>query len=408
MSFRSLEGKRVVLGVTGSIAAYKAAELASSLAALKADVHVAMTPSAVHFVGPATFRALTGHTPLTGVFDEIEERTVAHVALVENADLLVIAPATGNIIGKIANGIADEIVSTLAMAAPCPVLLAPAMNTHMWTNPIVIANVDRLRNMGYHFVDPVAGRLACGYEGVGKMAPVERILEAVERLLLGAARHDWEDVPVLITAGPTREPIDPVRYLSNYSTGSMGFAIAAAAQERGAEVTLVTGPTEMQPPDVTRLVRVQTASEMLEAVRNHFGSCRVLISAAAVSDFSPVKSPRKLKKLEQEGERRTLELHQTPDILAEMGRQKQNQILVGFALETEDLITNARQKLEGKNLDMIVANSAGEGEQPFGPGPSKVRFLTRGGEDHPLPMMSKQEIAEHLLTFIRERFLQRG
>jgi phosphopantothenoylcysteine decarboxylase/phosphopantothenate--cysteine ligase len=230
----------------------------------------------------------------------------------------------------------------------------------------------------------------------------------VERLLLGAARHDWEDVPVLITAGPTREPIDPVRYLSNYSTGSMGFAIAAAAQERGAEVTLVTGPTEMQPPDVTRLVRVQTASEMLEAVRNHFGSCRVLISAAAVSDFSPVKSPRKLKKLEQEGERRTLELHQTPDILAEMGRQKQNQILVGFALETEDLITNARQKLEGKNLDMIVANSAGEGEQPFGPGPSKVRFLTRGGEDHPLPMMSKQEIAEHLLTFIRERFLQRG
>ncbi|MGQ9808322.1 MAG: bifunctional phosphopantothenoylcysteine decarboxylase/phosphopantothenate--cysteine ligase CoaBC [Armatimonadota bacterium] len=408
MSFRSLEGKRVVLGVTGSIAAYKAAELASSLAALKADVHVAMTPSAVHFVGPATFRALTGHTPLTGAFDEIEERTVAHVALVENADLLVIAPATGNIIGKIANGIADEIVSTLAMAAPCPVLLAPAMNTHMWTNPIVIANVDRLRNMGYHFVDPVEGRLACGYEGVGKMAPVERILEAVERLLLGAARHDWEDVPVLITAGPTREPIDPVRYLSNYSTGSMGFAIAAAAQERGAEVTLVTGPTEMQPPDVTRLVRVQTASEMLEAVRNHFGSCRVLISAAAVSDFSPVKSPRKLKKLDQEGERRTLELHQTPDILAEMGRQKQNQILVGFALETEDLITNARQKLEGKNLDMIVANSAGEGEQPFGPGPSKVRFLTRGGEDHPLPMMSKQEIAEHLLTFIRERFLQRG
>lgn len=408
MSFRSLEGKRVVLGVTGSIAAYKAAELASSLAALKADVHVAMTPSAVHFVGPATFRALTGHTPLTGVFDEIEERTVAHIALVENADLLVIAPATGNIIGKIANGIADEIVSTLAMAAPCPVLLAPAMNTHMWTNPIVIANVDRLRNMGYHFVDPVEGRLACGYEGVGKMAPVERILEAVERLLLGAARHDWEDVPVLITAGPTREPIDPVRYLSNYSTGSMGFAIAAAAQERGAEVTLVTGPTEMQPPDVTRVVRVQTASEMLEAVRNHFGSCRVLISAAAVSDFSPVKSPRKLKKLEQEGERRTLELHQTPDILAEMGRQKQNQILVGFALETEDLVANARQKLEGKNLDMIVANSAGEGEQPFGPGPSKVRFLTRGGEDHPLPMMSKQEIAEHLLTFIRERFLQRG
>ncbi|BCW97862.1 MAG: bifunctional phosphopantothenoylcysteine decarboxylase/phosphopantothenate synthase [Armatimonadota bacterium] len=408
MSFRSLEGKRIVLGVTGSIAAYKAAELASSLAGLRADVHVAMTPSALHFVGPATFRALTGHTPLTGVFDEIEERTVAHVALVENADLLVIAPATGNIIGKIANGIADEIVSTLAMAAPCPVLLAPAMNTHMWTNPIVMANVDRLRNMGYHFVDPVEGRLACGYEGVGKMAPVEQILQSVERLLLGAARHDWEDVPVLITAGPTREPIDPVRYLSNYSTGSMGFAIAAAAQERGAEVTLVTGPTEMQPPDVSRLVRVQTASEMLEAVRSHFGSCRVLISAAAVSDFSPVKSPRKLKKLEQEGERRTLELQQTPDILAEMGRQKQNQILVGFALETEDLVANARQKLEGKNLDMIVANSAAEGEQPFGPGPSKVRFLTRGGEDHPLPLMSKQEIAEHLLTFIRERFLQQG
>jgi len=406
MSFRNLDGRRIVLGVAGSIAAYRAAELASSLASLKADLRVAMTPSATRFVGPATFRALTGHTPLTGVFDEVEERSVAHIALVENADLMIIAPATANIIGKIASGIADEIVTTLTMAAPCPVLLAPAMNTRMWTNPIVIANVDRLRNMGYHFVDPVEGRLACGYEGVGKMAPVERILEAVERLLLGAAEHDWEDIPVLITAGPTREPIDPVRYLSNYSTGSMGFAIAAAAHQRGAEVTLVTGPAEMQPPEVGRVVRVQTATEMLEAVRAHFASCRVMISAAAVSDFSPVKAPRKLKKSEQAGELRVLELHQTPDILAEMGRRKHSQILVGFALETEDLVANGRQKLEQKNLDMIVANSAGEGEQPFGPGPSKVRFLTRTGEDHPLPMMSKQEIAEHLLTFIRERFLK--
>ncbi len=404
MKSGTLAGRKVLLGVSGSIAAYKAADIASQLVGMGADVHVALTPNAERFVGPVTFRALTGHTPLTGLFDEIEEKQVAHIALVENADLYLIAPATANILGKIAGGIADDIVTTLVLAATCPVVLAPAMNTNMWANPTVIGNVDRLRSLGYHLVDPVEGRLACGMTGIGKLAPAEAIVETVIRLLVEPAQKDWDGVPVLITAGPTREPIDPVRYLSNYSTGQMGYAIAGEAQRRGARVTLITGPAETPVPEVAAVVRVQTAAEMLEAVRKHFPACRVAIGAAAVSDFSPVQAAHKLKKSDSPGGGRTLKLQETTDILGEIGRDKGDKLLVGFALETKDLARNARAKLRAKNLDLIIANSAGEDNEPFGPGPSRVRLISGDSQDVSWPLMSKQEIAEQLLTYIREKF----
>lgn len=406
MNASRLSGKKLLLGVSGSIAAYKAADIASQLVGLGADVRVALTPNAGRFVGAATFRGLTGHTPLTDLFDEVEDKQVAHIALVEDADLYLIAPATANVLGKIAAGIADDIVTTLVLAATCPVVLAPAMNTHMWANPTVIGNVDRLRSLGFHFVDPVEGRLACGMTGAGKLAPPESIVEHVVRLLVEPVEKDWDGVPVLITAGPTREPIDPVRYLSNYSTGQMGYAIAAAAQRRGARVTLITGPAETPIPDVGEVVRVQTAAEMLEAVRKHFPSCRVAIGAAAVSDFSPVRAAHKLKKSDAPGAARTLKLQETTDILGDIGREKGDRVLVGFALETRDLVKNARAKLTAKNLDMIIANSAGDGNEPFGPGPSRVRLISCDGQEVSLPLMSKQEIAEQLLTYIRERFPQ--
>ena len=397
-------GKRIVLGVTGSIAAYKAADIASQLVGRHAEVFPVMTRSATKLLGPATLRSLTGHTCLTDVFDESEEGRVAHISIIEGADLVIVAPATANVIGKIAHGIGDDMLTTMLIAARCPVLIAPAMNTNMWANPIVIGNVDRLKTLGYHFVEPVEGRLACGAVGLGKLAPVEDIVAAAESLLNGSREQDWAGVRLLVTAGPTREPIDPVRYLSNRSSGTLGYAIASAAQGRGAEVTLVTGPTALPAPEVSCVEQVETAAQMLDAVRRHFDECDVVIAAAAVSDFSPHPAASKLKK--QAGKPQTLELSETTDILAEVGRNKGNRVLVGFALETENLETGAIQKLRAKNLDMVIANLAGSKNQPFGSGPSRVRVFTSDGEDRPWPVMSKPEIAQQMLTMIRDKYLK--
>ncbi|MCC6485584.1 MAG: bifunctional phosphopantothenoylcysteine decarboxylase/phosphopantothenate--cysteine ligase CoaBC [Armatimonadetes bacterium] len=403
MADKAYSGKRIVLGVSGSIAAYKAADIASALTQGGAIVQVVMTDSATQFITPVTMRALTGRTPLVGVFDETTEGEVTHVSVAENADLLLVAPATANIIAKMAHGLADDMLSTLYLAAKCPVVIAPAMNTNMWTNAAVVTNVDRLKTLGHRFVDPAEGYLACGTIGQGKLATVDEILSVVESVFEGDKVTDLAGLRFLITAGPTREPIDPVRYLSNYSTGLMGFSIAEAAKERGAHVSLVTGPSEVAIPHVDDLVRVETAEEMLEAIRARFRQTDVVIMAAAVSDFRAPKSEQKLKK--SAGRSRTLELHETTDILAEIGKNKDRQVLVGFALESEDLIENARQKLQAKNLDMVVANSVDEENRPFGEGPSRVRFLLENGSELPLPLMSKPEIANHLLSYIKENLL---
>lgn len=407
MNSAVLQGKQIVLGVTGSIAAYKAADIASQLMSLGAQVQPVMTANSTRFIQPVTLRTLTGRTPLVDLFQETVEGEIAHLGAIEKADLLLIAPASANVLAKLACGIADDMLTTLALAAKCPILVAPAMNTNMWTNPIVLGNVDRLAALGFHFVGPVEGHLACGMTGMGKMSSPESVVNAAISLLAPEGPQDLLGVTFLITAGPTREPIDPVRYVSNYSTGRMGFAIAEAAQSRGGEVILVTGPAAETPPAVSKVVQVETAAQMLDAVNGAFKSARVIIGAAAVSDFSPRRQEHKIKKADT-GSAHTITLEETADILAKIGEQKGDRVLVGFALETRDLAASAMRKMQSKNLDMVVANLAGEGNQPFGSGPSEVRIITRGGEDVSWPRMSKTEIADQLLTFIRERFLLHG
>lgn len=407
MSNTYIAGKRIVLGVSGSIAAYKAADLASKLTGAGAHVTVALTHNATQFVTAHTFRAVTGRSCLVGTFDEPEEGQIAHIAAIEDADLYILAPATANLIAKLAHGICDDMVTTLAVAAKCPMLVAPAMNSNMWSNPIVIANVDRLKAYGFRFVEPAEGRLACGMTGPGKLADIQDILAEANEILRGAGPMDLAGSVFLITAGPTREPIDPVRYISNYSSGRMGFEIARNAYHRGAKVLLVTGPSEAEPPAVDEVIRVETAAEMLEAVNANYKKSDVIISAAAVADFTPTPSGSKVKKKDGKGAM-VLEMNQTEDILASLGKVKEERILVGFALESDNLEQYARQKLAGKNLDMIVANSVDAENQPFGNGPSRVRIFTRDGKDIPLPLMSKQEIADQLVSFIRDNYLSSG
>ena len=320
-----------MLGVAGSIAAYKAAEVASTLVRMGADVHVIMTEAACQLIGPATFRALTRNPVLTSVFDEPKFGEIVHVALPERADLMLIAPATANIIGKLANGIADDMVTTVALVVRRPVLIAPAMNPRMYKNPVVVGNIDRLKNLGWRVIDPGEGRMACGEEGVGRLAEPEAIVGAVVAALLGGKR-DLAGVKLLVTAGPTREPVDPVRFVSNYSSGKMGYAIAEVAAERGGQVTLVSGPTELHEPPGVDVIRVQTAQEMLHAVMDNVPDADIMIAAAAVADYRPVrKSSQKLKKDE---DWLRLELERTEDILAHVAEVKGKRVLVGFAAET--------------------------------------------------------------------------
>jgi len=390
-----LKGRKIILGVTGGIAAYKAAELVRELVKAQAEVHVVMTRNAQAFITPLTFQTLSGNPVTTELFNLIAESEIGHIALADRAEVLVIAPATANIIGKIAAGIADDMLTTIVMATQAPVLLAPAMNVHMWENPICQENIQSLRSRGYHFIDPEAGELACGYEGIGRLAEIPVIVEEIRALL---SPKDFSGEKILVTAGPTEESIDPVRFLSNRSSGKMGFALARAARRRGAEVTLISGPTALPVPPQMRSIAVRSAAQMREAVFNHLESASILIMAAAVSDYRPKqKAPEKIKKSKLET---VLELELNPDILAEAGKKKNSRILVGFAAETENLLQSTREKLEKKNLDLIVANDVTLPGAGFKADTNIVKIMDRSGKVEELPLMTKEDLADRILDRI--------
>ena len=387
-----LKGKKIILGVTGGIAAYKAAELVRELVRSGAEVFVVMTHSAQAFITPLTFQTLSGNKVTTELFSLIEESEIGHIALADRAELLVIAPATANIIGKIAGGIADDMLTTIVMATKAPVLLAPAMNVHMWENPICQENTQKLRGRGFHFIDPEAGELACGYEGKGRLAEIPAIVEEIRSIL---SPKDLSGETILVTAGPTEEPIDPVRFLSNRSSGKMGFAVARAARLRGARVILVSGPSALPAPSGVKFIPVRTATEMREAVLGNLPGFSVLVMAAAVSDYRPkATSPKKIKKSQAE---LTLPLELSPDILREAGQRKEKRLLIGFAAETESLLANARKKLTEKNLDLIVANDVSLPGAGFAVDTNIVKLIDRSGKIEELPLMNKEDLADRVL-----------
>jgi len=390
-----LQGKKIVLGVTGCIAVYKAAELVRQMIKLGADVHVVMTQSALQFMAPLTFQTLTGNSVITELFKLYEERTIGHITLAQRGDLLVVAPATANIIGKAANGIADDILSTVLLATRRPVLFAPAMNEGMWDNPVMQRNVQALKSLGRRFVDPGFGELACGEHGRGRLADITDIVDEIECMLSPA---DFTGATALVTAGPTQEFMDPVRFISNPSTGKMGYAIARALRHRGAEVVLVSGPTTLAAPRGVQVVQVLSAQEMAAAVEKHFPAADVVIKSAAVSDYRPhVVALHKVKKRNGAP---SIVLEPTADILAELGNKKGTRILVGFAAETQNMLANAREKLEQKNLDLIVANDVSGSNTGFGSDINKVTLLLRGGECVDVPAMNKQDLAHSILDCV--------
>jgi phosphopantothenoylcysteine decarboxylase/phosphopantothenate--cysteine ligase len=388
----TLSGKNILLGVTGSIAAYKAADIVRKLKARGAEVKVMMTATARHFVAPWTFRSLTGHGVITDLFPE-SSTAVPHIDLAGWADLVLIAPATANSIGKAASGIADDMMSTVVLATRAPVCFAPAMNTHMLDHPAVTENIATLRKRGCHFIAPEKGTLACGWEGTGRLAAIEHIIDAVA--LLCSRSEELAGKCVLVTAGRTEEPLDPVRFLSNPATGKMGFALVEAARSRGAEVSLVSGPTHLCPPSGVDTVEVRTAEEMAQRVFERYEQCDILLMAAAVADFRPkVVSPTKMKKGDAA---LTLPLERTTDILAELGRRKKGRLHVGFALETEGSIERAKQKMASKNLDMIVLNDITEEGAGFGLDTNVVSLIDRSGNVERLAKMSKREVADNIV-----------
>ncbi|MCL6449189.1 MAG: bifunctional phosphopantothenoylcysteine decarboxylase/phosphopantothenate--cysteine ligase CoaBC [Armatimonadetes bacterium] len=394
-----LAGRSIILGVTGGIAAYKAAELASALTRAGALVNVVMTQAAQEFVQPLTFAALTGRPVHTTLFGPLTSGPIPHIELAARADLAVIAPATANILAKLAHGLADDLLSSLLLAVTCPVLLCPAMNAAMYAHPAVQANLHRLKEMGYHIVEPEVGRLACGVEGRGRMPAPEVILEHIKRIF--SFPGDLSGLKVLVTAGGTREPLDPVRYISDRSSGKMGYALAAAAVERGAVVTLVSAPTSLSPPAGVELVSVETARQMYQAVIERFSRYDVVIKAAAVADYRPkLVSGQKIKKTEGS---LILELEKNPDILYELGQRKTpHQTLVGFAAETEDLEANALQKLSKKNLDLLVANDVTQPGAGFGADTNIVKLFFADGRIQSLPIMDKKTLAHRILDAVLE------
>ena len=393
-----LKNKTVVLGVTGSIAAYKIANLASSLVKKGANVHVIMTKNATNFINPITFETLTGNKCLVDTFDRNFEFSVEHVSLAKQADIFMVAPASANVIGKIANGIADDMLTTTIMACKCHKVISPAMNTNMFENPIVQDNLEKLRNYGYEVIDPASGYLACGDTGAGKM-PEPSVLESY-RMKNIAMEKDMAGKKVLITAGPTMEAIDPVRFISNHSTGKMGYALAKIAMERGAEVTLVTGKTYIEKPDFVKIIDVKSAKEMFDAVDKEFDSQDIVIMSAAVADYRPkTVADEKIKK--NDGET-AIELERTDDILGTMSRRKKNQFLCGFSMETEHMLENSKNKLKKKNLDMICANNLRVEGAGFGTDTNVVTLITEN-ESRQLPIMSKEQVANEILTEINNR-----
>lgn len=393
-----LKGKEIVLGVTGGIAAYKAVELLRLLTKAGANVHVVMTKSAMEFVGPLTFQTLSMNPVNTELFNLISEREIGHISLADRAHLFIIAPATANIIGKIASGIADDLLTTTVMATKAPVLIAPAMNVNMYRNPLYLENEEKLRRHGYHFVEPVRGMLACGWEGEGKFQNPRIIFDEARGLL---APKDLAGERILVTAGPTREEIDPVRFLSNHSSGKMGYALAKAAWRRGAQVTLVSGPTALPEPWGIETVQVVSALEMRDAVMSRARENTVIIKSAAVSDFRPKE--RAERKIKKNGEPQPIELVKNPDILAEIGKNKGNTFLVGFAAETGSLVEYARRKIEEKNLDMVVANDVREPGAGFHVDTNIVKLVYRDGEVDDIPLLGKEELADVILDKVVER-----
>ena len=391
-----LSGKKIVLGVSGGIAAYKACELVSRLKKLNADVHVIMTASAAKFVTPLTFQSLSLNQVAVDMFDTPNYWEIEHISLAKLADVIVIAPATANIIGKLANGIADDMLSTTIMATKAKVLVAPAMNTNMYENPVLQRNIKLLSELGYIMIPPAEGRLACGDVGKGKMAEPAVIEKTIVDLL--NPRQDMAGRTVLVTAGPTREAIDPVRFISNNSTGKMGYAIARQAALRGAKVYLVSGPTILDTPIGVERYDVISAEEMYNKVMELFPMCDIVIKAAAVADYAPMNAySQKVKKSENQLE---LKLKKNTDILYELGKIKGNKILVGFAMETENLVENAAEKVKKKNLDFIAANDLNEAGAGFAAETNAVKLIDREGNIENIPLKMKDEIADIILDRI--------
>lgn len=402
--------KRVALGVTGCIGAYKAAEILRGLQKEGAEVWVVMTRHAQEFIAPITFEALSGHKVITEMFARPKSDTalgdhveIEHIALAQAIDLLLVAPATANVLGKFSYGIADDFLTTLYLATPAPTLLAPAMNVEMWSHPAVQANVHTLKARGLHFVEPSAGYLACGMEGQGRLADVEPIVAAAMHLLSRRATLSGERI--LVTAGPTIEDIDPARFISNRSSGKMGYALAEEAAARGAQVTLISGPTRLDPPAGVEWVPVRSSEQMLTAVLTRVPSSTVLIKAAAVADFRPAQvQPRKIKKSDALTE---IRLEPTTDILRAVGKIKQGQIVVGFAAETETLLENAQKKLAEKDLDLIVANDVSSPQSGFDVDTNEVTLLDRSGGIERLPLLAKREVAARILDRVEGMIRQR-
>jgi len=393
----SCRDKTIVLGVTGGIACYKSVELLRLLKKEGAHVYVVMTSHAKEFVKPLTFRTLSGNPVATDLFKPLDKSEIVHIKLAQDSDAIVIAPATANIIGKIANGIADDLLSSIVLAANVPLVIAPAMNTYMWENKIFQENLKKLKSLRYKIIEPGEGDLACSSEekAKGRMAEPIEILSRINALF---HKEDLKGEKILITAGPTQEPIDPVRFISNRSSGRMGTALARAAQERGGDVTLIAGPISVEPPKGVKVLRVRTTEEMRKAVGDRFPSSTITIMAAAVCDYRPQKSS--LEKIKRTGKKTTILLEETPDILGEIGKKKGTRFVVGFAAETSSLLKNAKKKLKEKNLDLIVANNVSSSKWGFDSEDNKVTLITSKGKVQSFPPMKKIDVAHKVLNAI--------
>lgn len=388
-----LKERNIVIGVCGGIAAYKVCDLVSRLRKAEANVDVMMTEAAVNFINPLTFQSLSSNVVVVDMFKEPNHWEIKHISLAKKADVVLIAPATANIIGKIANGIADDMLTTTVMATKAPVIFAPAMNSSMYENSILQENIYKLKNKGYHFIDPIEGRLACGDIGKGKMAEPESMEEFINKML--NASLDLEGKTVIVTAGPTREPIDPVRYISNHSTGKMGYAIAEKAAKRGAKVYLISGPTYLSPPNGVKVINVMSAKDMYGKIMEYFNEADIVIKSAAVADYAPAEiSSQKIKKRDDE---LSIKLAKNPDILYELGKIKGDKILVGFAMETQNLVENAKEKVRKKNLDFIVANDLMTKGAGFAHDTNIVKIIDKNGDIEDLPKMTKLELADVII-----------
>jgi phosphopantothenoylcysteine decarboxylase/phosphopantothenate--cysteine ligase len=392
-----LKNKKIVLGITGGIAAYKAAELTRALVKEGAQVKIIMTKSAVEFVTPLTLQTLSQNQVYTDMFVPADKYDMAHIALAESADVFVIAPATANIIGKIASGIGDDLLSTTIIAETKPTLICPAMNDKMLSNPIVLENINKLRKFGYVVMDSAEGELACNTTGKGRLPDILEIVEEIKTLL---TPKDFNGVKFLITAGPTEEPLDPVRFITNLSSGKMGYALALAAHRRGAEVTLITGPATLPLPPVETIIKVRTAKQMHKAVMDNYKKAKIIIKAAAVADYCPkVMAVEKIKK-----DKKTLflELERNPDIIADIGKNKGNRVLIGFAMETQNLLANAAEKLKEKNMDLIVANDLKEEGAGFRTDTNIITIIDRTGKSESFGKMTKIDAAGEILNRVKK------